>query len=150
MGAGDGLGREYALALAERGASVVVNDLGGMVNGVGADVLVAPRVVDEIVAAGGVAVASTDTVATREGGEAVIETALAAFGRSMRWCATPASCATTSSSTSGRPILTSCCPCTYVRTACWSTPSCRWPARGGSRAWRARVTMPLRPRRSSW
>lgn len=61
-GAGRGLGRLYALELARRGASIVVNDLGGSMHGDGADAHVAELVVDEITAAGGVAVASHDSV----------------------------------------------------------------------------------------
>ncbi len=81
-GAGAGLGRVYALELAKRGASVVVNDLGGARDGTG-DGSAAPadRVVEEIKALGGQAVASYDSVATPEGGEANIKKALDAFGR---------------------------------------------------------------------
>ncbi|OBH83259.1 MULTISPECIES: SDR family NAD(P)-dependent oxidoreductase [unclassified Mycobacterium] len=80
-GAGRGLGREYALLLASRGARVVVNDIGGRVDGEGLDAGPAERVVEEIAGAGGHAVASTASVATREGGEAVIATALERYGR---------------------------------------------------------------------
>jgi NAD(P)-dependent dehydrogenase (short-subunit alcohol dehydrogenase family) len=80
-GAGRGLGRLYALDLARRGASVVVNDLGGSMGGEGSDDSVADEVVKEIEANGGVAVASHDSVATPEGGEAVVRAALDAFGR---------------------------------------------------------------------
>ena len=80
-GAGLGLGRSYARLLAARGAKVVVNDLGCAMSGDGSDVSVAQAVVDEIVAAGGEAVASTDTVATPEGGQAIVATALDRFGR---------------------------------------------------------------------
>ncbi len=80
-GAGGGLGRTYALDLATRGAAVVVNDLGGTVDGVGGDASAAQRVVDEITAAGGRAVASYDSVSTPQGGEGVVRTALEAFGR---------------------------------------------------------------------
>lgn len=79
-GAGRGLGRVYAIELARRGASVVVNDLGGSMGGEGADVSVADQVVDEIVAAGGVAVASHDSVDNAEGGEAIVRTAIDHFG----------------------------------------------------------------------
>jgi NAD(P)-dependent dehydrogenase (short-subunit alcohol dehydrogenase family) len=80
-GAGRGLGRLYALEFARRGASVVVNDLGGSMGGQGADVLVSAQVVAEINDAGGVAVASSDSVASPEGGEAIVQTALDRFGR---------------------------------------------------------------------
>ncbi|MGY6500461.1 MAG: SDR family oxidoreductase [Acidimicrobiales bacterium] len=80
-GAGHGLGRQHALQLAARGARVVVNDLGGAVDGTGADVGPAQHVVDEINAAGGEAVANTDSVASQAGGEAIVQTALDAFGR---------------------------------------------------------------------
>ena len=71
-GAGWGLGSTYALEMAARGASVVVNDLGGATDGQGADSTPAQRVVDEIVAAGGAAVASYDSVATADGGAAIV------------------------------------------------------------------------------
>ncbi|MGH8883363.1 MAG: SDR family NAD(P)-dependent oxidoreductase, partial [Stackebrandtia sp.] len=80
-GAGRGLGRSYALLLAERGAKVVVNDPGGSMRGDSADAGVAAAVVAEIEAAGGSAVASTASVATPEGGRAIIDTALDRFGR---------------------------------------------------------------------
>lgn len=80
-GGGRGLGREYALLLASRGAKVVVNDVGGALTGEGADAAPAQQVVAEIVAAGGEAVASSDSVATPEGGESIIATALDHFGR---------------------------------------------------------------------
>ena len=80
-GAGHGLGRQHALQLAARGARVVVNDLGGAVDGTGADAGPAQQVVDEINAAGGEAVANTDSVASQAGGEAIVQTALDAFGR---------------------------------------------------------------------
>jgi NAD(P)-dependent dehydrogenase (short-subunit alcohol dehydrogenase family) len=80
-GAGRGLGREYALELARRGASVVVNDLGGSMAGDGADAGVAQLVVDEITAAGGTAVASHDSVDSAAGGQAIVQTALDAFDR---------------------------------------------------------------------
>jgi NAD(P)-dependent dehydrogenase (short-subunit alcohol dehydrogenase family) len=80
-GAGGGLGKQHALALAKRGALVVVNDLGGAVDGSGSDATAAQLVVDEIKAAGGEAVANTDSVATPEGGEAIVQTAIDAFGR---------------------------------------------------------------------
>ena len=80
-GAGGGLGKAHAKLLAARGAKVVVNDLGGNVDGSGADKSYAQQVVDEIVAEGGEAVADTNTVSTVEGGEAIIKTALDAFGK---------------------------------------------------------------------
>jgi NAD(P)-dependent dehydrogenase (short-subunit alcohol dehydrogenase family) len=80
-GAGRGLGRLYALDLAQRGASVVVNDLGGSMNGRGADSSVADSVTDDITRAGGQAVASYDSVATPEGGNAIVDTAIEHFGR---------------------------------------------------------------------
>jgi NAD(P)-dependent dehydrogenase (short-subunit alcohol dehydrogenase family) len=80
-GAGRGLGRLYAIDLARRGASVVVNDLGGTMRGAGSDPSIADGVVGEIEAAGGVAVASYDSVATPQGGQAIVERALDRFGR---------------------------------------------------------------------
>ncbi|WP_063757821.1 SDR family NAD(P)-dependent oxidoreductase [Streptomyces fulvoviolaceus] len=80
-GAGRGIGRAYARLLAERGAKVVVNDLGGSMEGDGSDAGPAQKVVDEITAAGGTAVADTHDVSTPEGGEAIIGTALEHFGR---------------------------------------------------------------------
>ena len=81
-GAGGGLGREHALLLASRGAQIVVNDLGGGVaGGDSGDLGPAEQVVKEIEAAGGVAVADGNSVATPEGGEAIVQTALDAFGR---------------------------------------------------------------------
>jgi NAD(P)-dependent dehydrogenase (short-subunit alcohol dehydrogenase family) len=80
-GAGNGLGRCYALDLAARGASVVVNDIGGRTDGRGSSREPADRVVEEIASVGGRAVASYDTVATRAGGQAIIDRAVEAFGR---------------------------------------------------------------------
>lgn len=79
-GAGGGLGRAHALELARRGAAVVVNDLGGTVDGVSSGQAAADAVVGEIEAAGGVAVASYDSVATEEGGEAICRLAVDHFG----------------------------------------------------------------------
>jgi NAD(P)-dependent dehydrogenase (short-subunit alcohol dehydrogenase family) len=80
-GAGRGIGRAYALLLADRGAAVVVNDLGGSMDGTGADTGVASAVASEIVAAGGEAVADGSDVATADGGQALIDTATERFGR---------------------------------------------------------------------
>jgi NAD(P)-dependent dehydrogenase (short-subunit alcohol dehydrogenase family) len=80
-GAGNGLGREHALLLASRGAKVVVNDLGGEVDGSGASSGPAERVAAEIRDAGGKAVANSSSVATPEGGQQIVATALDAFGR---------------------------------------------------------------------
>jgi NAD(P)-dependent dehydrogenase (short-subunit alcohol dehydrogenase family) len=80
-GAGRGLGREYALLLASKGAKVVVNDPGGAMQGDGVDAGPAETVVQEIRAAGGEAIACLESVATPEGGAAIIQAALDAFGR---------------------------------------------------------------------
>jgi NAD(P)-dependent dehydrogenase (short-subunit alcohol dehydrogenase family) len=80
-GAGRGLGRSYALLLASKGARIVVNDNGGSLKGDGSDVGPAQQVVDEIKAAGGDAVACTESVATPEGGKAIIQAALDQYGR---------------------------------------------------------------------
>jgi NAD(P)-dependent dehydrogenase (short-subunit alcohol dehydrogenase family) len=80
-GAGRGLGRLYALELARRGASVIVNDLGGTMHGQGADPRVADQVVAEIEHAGGVAVASHESVASPEGAGAIVAMAVERFGR---------------------------------------------------------------------
>jgi len=80
-GAGRGLGRLYALEFARRGANVVVNDLGGATGGDGQDEGVAASVVREIAEAGGAAVASTVSVASGEGGEAIVAAAMDKFGR---------------------------------------------------------------------
>lgn len=79
-GAGGGLGRSYALEIARRGARVVVNDLGGAVDGSGSTHRAADVVVEEIREAGGEAVASYDSVSTPEGGGAIVATALDTFG----------------------------------------------------------------------
>jgi NAD(P)-dependent dehydrogenase (short-subunit alcohol dehydrogenase family) len=98
-GAGRGIGRAHALLLAERGASVVVNDLGGSMDGAGADTGVASAVASEIVAAGGVAVPDGNDVASAAGGQALIDTAVERFGRLdilvnnagiIRWAGFPA------------------------------------------------------------
>ena len=80
-GAGGGLGRSHALELARRGAQVLVNDLGGALDGSGSSLTAADRVVDEITAAGGIAVANHDSVATAEGGQNIVQAAIDAFGR---------------------------------------------------------------------
>jgi NAD(P)-dependent dehydrogenase (short-subunit alcohol dehydrogenase family) len=80
-GAGRGIGREHALLFAKEGAKIVVNDLGGSNTGEGADSGPAREVVDEIVAAGGTAVASTENIATWGGAESVVLQAIAEFGR---------------------------------------------------------------------
>ena len=80
-GAGRGIGRAHALLLADRGAGVVVNDLGGSIEGVGTDAEPASTVATEIVAAGGAAIADTSDVATAAGAQAVVDAALAQFGR---------------------------------------------------------------------
>lgn len=80
-GAGGGLGKTYALMLAKRGAKVVVNDLGGGVDGSGGSTGPAQEVVDEITAMGGEAVANTDNVADFAGAERLVQTALDRFGR---------------------------------------------------------------------
>jgi NAD(P)-dependent dehydrogenase (short-subunit alcohol dehydrogenase family) len=79
-GAGGGLGRGYALELARRGARVVVNDLGGRPDGTGGAASPADTTVADIVAAGGEAVANYDSVATVEGGAAIVQSALDAYG----------------------------------------------------------------------
>jgi NAD(P)-dependent dehydrogenase (short-subunit alcohol dehydrogenase family) len=80
-GAGGGLGREHALLLAARGARVVVNDLGGAVDGSGGSDDPARATADEILELGGQAVSDASSVATPEGGKAIVDTALEAFGR---------------------------------------------------------------------
>jgi len=80
-GAGGGLGRSHALELARRGALVVVNDLGGAVDGTGSSATAAERVVEEIRSGGGDAVANGDSVATPDGGEAIVQAAIDAYGR---------------------------------------------------------------------
>jgi NAD(P)-dependent dehydrogenase (short-subunit alcohol dehydrogenase family) len=80
-GAGGGLGRLHALALAARGAKVVVNDLGGTLDGNGATPLAAQKVVDEIVAAGGFAMANGASVTDAAAVQAMVDAAMAAWGR---------------------------------------------------------------------
>jgi len=80
-GAGGGLGRNYAIELSKRGAKVVVNDLGGSKGGMGSSTSAANRVVDEIKGLGGEAVPNYDNVATPEGGENIVQTAIDAFGK---------------------------------------------------------------------
>lgn len=80
-GAGRGLGRLYALDFARRGACVVVNDIGCSMHGEGTDSRIADEVAEAIAAAGGTAVANYDSVATPEGGEAIIRAARDATGR---------------------------------------------------------------------
>src|SRR5438309_8170019 len=79
-GSGRGLGREHALVFAQEGAKIVVNDLGGAIDGSGDDRTPAQQVVDEIKAMGGEAVANADNVADWQGGQRLIDTALEAFG----------------------------------------------------------------------
>jgi NAD(P)-dependent dehydrogenase (short-subunit alcohol dehydrogenase family) len=80
-GAGGGIGRHFALAMADEGAKVVVNDLGSSVSGEGKDAGPAHKVVEEIKAQGGAAVASTDSVADWEAANRIVKTAIDAFGR---------------------------------------------------------------------
>ncbi|MBU6217232.1 MAG: SDR family NAD(P)-dependent oxidoreductase [Acidobacteria bacterium] len=80
-GAGRGIGREHALGLAAEGAKVVVNDLGGTRDGTGTDAGPAQEVVDEIVAAGGEAVANTDDISEWAGAERIVNQAIDTYGR---------------------------------------------------------------------
>jgi NAD(P)-dependent dehydrogenase (short-subunit alcohol dehydrogenase family) len=80
-GAGGGIGREIARAMADEGASIVVNDIGVSVSGEGGDPGPAQRVVDEIVQAGGQAVAATDSVTDAAGAQRMVELAVSRFGR---------------------------------------------------------------------
>ncbi len=80
-GAGGGLGRAHALLLASRGAKVVVNDLGGSMDGVGGDATPAQKVCDEIKAAGGEAVPNYDSVSEWESAQKIIATAIDTYGR---------------------------------------------------------------------
>jgi NAD(P)-dependent dehydrogenase (short-subunit alcohol dehydrogenase family) len=79
-GAGNGLGKAYALELGSRGAKVLVNDLGGSVDGSGSASSPADDVVNEIIKNGGEAIANYDSVATKEGGESIVQSALDNFG----------------------------------------------------------------------
>ncbi len=97
-GAGRGMGRGYALLLAARGASVVVNDLGGSIAGVGADMSTAETVVSEIRIAGGIAIADGTDVSQDNGGQSLIDATIETFGRVdivinnagiMRWAGFP-------------------------------------------------------------
>ena len=80
-GAGGGLGRQHALALAQRGAKVLVNDLGGALDGAGGSTSAAQRVVDEIKAAGGEAIANGASVTDFEAVQAMVQQAMDAWGR---------------------------------------------------------------------
>ncbi len=80
-GAGRGIGRAYALLLGQRDAKVVVNDLGGSTKGTGHDPAPAQSVADQITEAGGTAIAGSSDVSTVEGGQRVVDAAVAEFGR---------------------------------------------------------------------
>jgi NAD(P)-dependent dehydrogenase (short-subunit alcohol dehydrogenase family) len=80
-GAGGGLGKQYALLLASRGARVVVNDTGGSVTGTGSDLDAANAAAEEIRGRGGESVADTNSVTSPQGGQAIIDTAVRAWGR---------------------------------------------------------------------
>ena len=80
-GAGRGIGREHSLMLAGQGAKLVVNDLGGSMDGVGAEAGPAQQVVDEIIALGGEAVANTHDISSWDGAQGLIDQAIDAFGR---------------------------------------------------------------------
>src|SRR5204862_6930667 len=79
-GSGRGIGREHALLFAQEGAKVVINDLGGAIDGSGDDRTAAEQVVDEIKAMGGEAVANADDVADWEGGQRLINAAIETLG----------------------------------------------------------------------
>ena len=80
-GAARGVGREHALLLAKHGAKVVVNDLGGAVDGTGADTSPAQQVVDEIKAGGGEAIVNGDDVGNFDGAKNMIDQAINTFGK---------------------------------------------------------------------
>jgi len=80
-GAGGGLGRSHALELARRGARILVNDPGAALDGSGSSTFAADRVVEEITAIGGIAAPNHHSVATAQGGQAIVQAALDAFGR---------------------------------------------------------------------
>ena len=80
-GAGGGLGRSHALELARRGAHILVNDPGSALDGSGSSTFAADRVVEEITALGGIAAPNHESVATAQGGQAIVQAALTAFGR---------------------------------------------------------------------
>ena len=80
-GAGGGLGREHALLLADRGARLLVNDLGVAIDGTGGDEGPAQKVADEINAAGGIAIADGNSVSDPAGGAAIVQTAMSEYGR---------------------------------------------------------------------
>ncbi len=80
-GSGGGLGREYAKALAAEGARVLVNDLGGAVDGTGSGTTMAEQVVEEIRSKGGEAVPNYDSVATMDGAEGIFRAAIDSFGQ---------------------------------------------------------------------
>ena len=84
-GAGRGIGEAAAILFADEGAKVVVNDLGAAGDGSGSDMSPADEVVKKIKDRGGEAVANYDSVATTEGGENIIKTAMDAFGDWMSW-----------------------------------------------------------------
>lgn len=80
-GAGNGIGRAHAISMARHGAKIVVNDIGTSTDGIGTSKGPADKVVDEIIAAGGTAIANYDSVATEEGANKIIDTAVKEFGR---------------------------------------------------------------------